>query len=272
MSAALQIDAKPAKHTAGTVRHALKGYFPHPEYGIVFEVAQATGFDANRRLDAMAMSLWPSRGLHVSGIEIKVARNDWRREKSNPEKAEQLARFCHYFYIASPTGVVPLSEVPANWGLLEVSDSGKIREAKAAASLKPEPVGYEFLAAVFRAASRGADPDTADATLQARREKLEAEFASRLQEELRNRRDTYKADAEAWREICVLLGAECTADRWFNRTGTVEAVRAVRRADIAGSYYGLRSLKETLATALHKVDAAISEFGIPEPVKKGLLE
>src|SRR6266850_716864 len=95
--------------TAAEVRAALKRYFAQPNYGIVFEVAKATGFNARRHLDAMAMGLWPSRGLTLMGIEIKVSRYDWRKERDEPQKAEELAKFCDYFCVAAPAGVVPLN-------------------------------------------------------------------------------------------------------------------------------------------------------------------
>lgn len=63
---------------ADAVRAALKRRYAQPECAVVFEVAQATGFSANRHLDAIAMELWPSRGLALHGIEIKVDLYDWQ--------------------------------------------------------------------------------------------------------------------------------------------------------------------------------------------------
>jgi hypothetical protein len=250
---------------AGQVRNALKAYFPHPEYGIAFEVASATGFAANRRLDAVVMSLWPSRGLHLYGV--KVARSDWRREKSNPAKAEELARFCHHFYLAAPANIVPASEVPPNWGLLEVDDGGRVHQTKAATLLKPEPPGYEFLAAVFRSIRREADPEMVDAALQSEREKLRVEHVERVEREVAARRERNEPDALAFRELIALLGVESVRG-WFDRPGIIEAVRAVHKARIAGSLGRLRLLKGTLDATLRDIDAALEEFGIPDPIEE----
>jgi hypothetical protein len=253
-------------HTAGSVRNALKSHFPHPEYGLIFEVAQGTGMNANRRLDAMAMSLWPSRGLLLYGIEIKVSRSDWRREKANPAKAEELARFCHQFYIAAPNDVVPRDELPPNWGLLEVDDAGKVGVTKPAATLAPEPPGYQFLAAVFRAIRREADPEMVDAILRTERDKLQTEYADRVRRELDRRRAANEPDAAAWRKLCEAIGID--PFEWLNRDKVIDAIRAVHGAGIAGSFGRLRSLRGTLSATLRDVDAAITEFAVPDPIEE----
>lgn len=254
-------------HTAGSVRQALKSHFPHPEYGIVFELAAATGYGANRRLDAMVMSLWPSRGLYLTGVEIKVSRNDWRREKGNPAKAEELARFCHHFYIAAPDDVVPVHELPANWGLLEVDDAGKVRVAKVAATLAPIAPGYPFLAAVFRSIRREADPEMVDAALQAERQKLRDEYEARrersVKDALAHRDNAFEADAKAWRAFCATIGEEPA--RWMNRDGVIAAVRAVHCAGVAGAWAHLRKLRECLTPALAGVNTALTDLEVLTP-------
>lgn len=262
MSALLD-KTEPMKATSGQVRHALKSYYAQPEYGLVFEVAQGTGWKANRHLDAMAMSLWPSRGLLLYGIEIKVDRGDWRREKRDPEKAEQLARFCHCFYIAAPAGVVPHSELPPNWGLLELQKNGQLRQVVAAVRLTPEPVDYHFLAAVFRASGRERDPDTADAAIKAHRAKLEAEFEDRLESALKARRNEFEQDALHWRELMQIVGKppEDTR-RWFNSPGLLEAVRAIHRSGLTGQFGRLNSLHKSLEVAL--ADLKVAMEGFPE--------
>ena len=46
-----------------------------------FRLAIVDGFaGGGRYADAIAMNLWPSRGLAVHGFEIKISRGDWQRE------------------------------------------------------------------------------------------------------------------------------------------------------------------------------------------------
>ena len=72
---------------AADVRAALARKFCAPEYALFYEVANATGSAATRSADAIAMGLWPSRGLYLQGFEIKVSRSDWLSELKNPAKA-----------------------------------------------------------------------------------------------------------------------------------------------------------------------------------------
>src|SRR5690349_16908111 len=56
---------------------ALRPYYPAREYALLPQVANGTGVGAFRHCDALALSLWPSRGLHLSGFEMKSYRGDW---------------------------------------------------------------------------------------------------------------------------------------------------------------------------------------------------
>lgn len=151
----LAIDAKPVSEVpvrlgAGDLLRALPLRFPSKEYALLPQVRNCTGFGGSiRTADALAVSLWPSRGIHLSGIEIKVSRGDWNRERAMPEKAEELAQYCDFWWIVAPKGVVPVSDLPPTWGLLEF-DGQKWRAPKTAKKLKPKPLGREFLASVMR--------------------------------------------------------------------------------------------------------------------------
>lgn len=101
----------------------LASAFPSPAHTLLCQVRNGTGY-ARRRTrtaDAIAVSTWPSRGLYFAGIEIKVARHDWKRELADPQKADDFHKYCRYWWVAAPAGVVELPEVPETWGYLEVS-------------------------------------------------------------------------------------------------------------------------------------------------------
>lgn len=129
-------------------------------YAIIPQVRNQTGYSAGyvRTADALAMQLYPSRGLAIIGFEIKVSKADWKREIKDPTKAEAIAQFCHEWVIAAPKGVVPVDEVPHAWGLMEVDSELRTRLVK-----KPEhrsdttPITYTFLAAIFRNLGRNTD-------------------------------------------------------------------------------------------------------------------
>ena len=139
--------------TSGQVYAAVVQYH-HPNAVVVAEVPDATGFDAKRRIDALAIGCWPSRGLYVHAIEIKVSRADLKREIFNPDKAEAIAVHCDEFYIAAPKGVVAnVDDLPPEWGLLEVrgEKTVKVRPGKRRKKKALNTMSREFFAAVVRA-------------------------------------------------------------------------------------------------------------------------
>lgn len=131
----------------------LKVRYQAPEWTILPQVANGTGFSRNQRryADAIGVSTFPSRGLSIAGFEIKVTRSDWLNERKNPQKAEDMAKYCHEWWLVVPDKeMVPLDELPPRWGLLAVS--GKFLKAvrKAEYNKTPTPIDMPLLAALCR--------------------------------------------------------------------------------------------------------------------------
>lgn len=164
--------------TADDLRAALRDRFPVAEYALFFEVRNGTGFQrTTRSADALAMSLWPSRGLDLHGFEIKVDRRDWMRELKDPAKAEEIARFCNrWWLVVSDASLVRDGELPPTWGLLAMKD-GKLKVVKEAPALTPQPVTPLFLASVLRSAQ--AIPE------QAISQRVESEVMRRVDAEIK---------------------------------------------------------------------------------------
>jgi len=143
---------------------ALRPLYPAREYALLPQCAAATGVNASRHADALAVGLWPSRGLYLSGFEIKTYRNDWLREKKNPEKAEDLHRFCNYWWIVTAAaGIVNEFELPNNWGLLAWNEQKKKLETRKPAAFVEarQPVTLDFFCAVLRKAQEVTAPAAA---------------------------------------------------------------------------------------------------------------
>ena len=180
-------------------------------WAFVTHVRNAAGFEANRTVDAFAMSLWPSRGLTLHGFEIKCSRTDWQRELVNPAKAEAFTQLVDRWWlaVADETIVLP-GELPDGWGLLAVRGRGLrcIREAgpqrpeggPAQARPLPEAFKRSFLASLLRAACRS-DQDAITevrkiARTEARRDAEEHTAAlEKTIEELRRREQTFEREA-----------------------------------------------------------------------------
>jgi len=110
----------PTASAAGVLDALRKGPFPAEAFAWLYEVSNATGWGGKRYADALVFSCWPSRGIHLTGIEVKVDRYDWVRELKNPEKAQEIQKWCSFFYLAVTPGIVNLDEVPKTWGLYVV--------------------------------------------------------------------------------------------------------------------------------------------------------
>lgn len=124
-------------------------------FALLREVRNRTGYHGRQRYaDALAVSCWPSRGLSFSGIEVKISRSDWQREIAEPEKSAEIQRFCHYWWIATPPGIVREGELPETWGLFEV-DGKKVMAVREAPRLEPDPPSIGFVCSVFRNQSKG---------------------------------------------------------------------------------------------------------------------
>ena len=161
------------------VKAALRAHYKVAEYALMWEVSNATGSNSRRHADAVVMNLWPSRGLFIEGIEIKVSRSDWRRELEQPEKSEPIARYCDYWWIVAPAGIVQEHEVPAMWGYKQVSDKGAVRTIKQAPKKDPVPLDRGFVAAMLRRASEadaGMVERLVDRQIAAERERIAKEI------------------------------------------------------------------------------------------------
>jgi len=127
----------------------LKRRWPWPAYVMLPQVGNSTGFACRRYADAVVVSTYPSRGIYAIGVEIKTSRSDWRKELAEPEKAEAVLKYCLYWYVVAPKGLLNPAEIPEQWGLIEC-DSRSTRIIKRAPKLKPVAPTWEFMAAVTR--------------------------------------------------------------------------------------------------------------------------
>lgn len=133
---------------------ALRDRFCGPEWACFFEVANGTGSHGRRYADAVAMNLYPSRGLEINGVEVKVSRSDWLRELKNPNKAEDVYQYCDRWWLAvSDANIVALGELPATWGLMVLSGKS-LRVVTQAPKLEPAQLSRTFFAALARRSSQ----------------------------------------------------------------------------------------------------------------------
>lgn len=141
--------------TTAELREMLRARYTGDQWAYYEEVHDSTGAGQSRSCDAIAMHLWPSKGLEIHGHELKVTRSDWLHELKDPDKAETFKRHCdRWWLVVSSKAIVQPGELPDGWGLLKVH-GGKLAVSRGAAKLEPEPMGRRMLAALLRRASQG---------------------------------------------------------------------------------------------------------------------
>jgi hypothetical protein len=146
---------------------------------IAFEVNEGTGASSGRRIDALAMHLWPSNDYKIIGFEIKVARSDWLNEMKQPDKSLALSKYCDEFYLVAPYGVLGIDELPKTWGYIQATDERiftKIKAPKREASEIERPFMASFMRQITRKYS---DKKLLTAQIEKVKEKLHNEFDDR---------------------------------------------------------------------------------------------
>jgi hypothetical protein len=273
--------------TSPAIYDALRERYCAPQYALFYEVANGTGANIQRYADALAMSLFPSRGLHMHGFEVKVSRHDWQRELGNPHKAEEgIFKFCDHWWIVTPEDIVKPGELPPTWGHLELKVSGSLqdgtwkavlRQAKAAPLLEAQQMSRSFIAALLRRADEGVSARVRTLVneetrgLREKLAKVSADNEAAIREEVDERMKRNDERFKEVREFEAVLGepiAEYGADR-----GTARILKAMKAAGFAGTYGGLERLATQMETAVAGIREHLAAFDAlapaPEEKKKG---
>lgn len=137
--------------TSGDVVKCLKMYFATPAYCLLEQVADGTGARQHRWADAVAMSVWPSRGYDIHGIEVKVSKYDWQNELKNPAKSAAVQQYCNRWWIATPDDtIIAPGELPPTWGWMVCNPKGSMKVIVPAPELTPKAPSVEFVASILR--------------------------------------------------------------------------------------------------------------------------
>jgi hypothetical protein len=200
------------------------------------------------------MSLWPSRGLELHGFEIKSYRGDWLNEVKNPAKAEEIARFCHRWWVVADKETVEESELPPSWGLLIPKGRGlfTIRQAELQ---KAEPMTYAFIASVFRNISGGMVPVT---TIE---EKLQEKYKLGKEEGERSAlrmREMYRALLAQIADFEKASGVKIGRYESGEKIGA--AVALAKKLGEDGLVGQLKGNRNRIANVLRVIDEAIEEM------------
>jgi hypothetical protein len=144
--------------TSTDLRKMLRSRYAGSAWAVFDEVHNHTGYRAGRKsrsCDAMVMGLWPSKGLELEGVEIKVTRADWLNELRDPDKSKAFRQYCdRWWLVISSRDMVKEGELPADWGMMWVRNR-KLVVSKGAPKLEPLVMDRNMLAGLLRRASQG---------------------------------------------------------------------------------------------------------------------
>lgn len=109
--------------------------------GCLVAVSEVAGGWTGEIPDAIGFSLshWES-GATV--IEVKVSRSDFLADRHKPHR--HAGGMGSWRYFMAPAGLIALDELPADWGLIEVTPGGICR-VKAGAMADVRKLGYDAL-------------------------------------------------------------------------------------------------------------------------------
>lgn len=137
--------------TAQQILEALGATYESDAYAFLSQLRNGTGYDKSARTaDAIAMCLWPSRGLEIEGYEIKVSKSDWKAELAEPSKADEFFKYCDRWWLITPKDLIDVKELPIGWGLKEF-DGTKIKiKVQAERNKKPLAPDRLLLGSILR--------------------------------------------------------------------------------------------------------------------------
>lgn len=227
---------------------ALKRRYTDPEWALFTEVRNQTGFGHDvKAADALAMSLYPSRGIALHGFEVKASRSDWLKELRDPEKAAVIQAYCdRWWVVAGSSDIVEESELPKNWGLLVPSGTG-LKVKKSAPKLKPKKLSMSFIASILRSATRVGKED------------LHEEFSRGVKDGIARSKVSSDATIEELRRAIAKFedASGVEIGQSWNATRIGEAVKAVMAGEhlvLAGRLKQIRSMAKRVMEATKEIE------------------
>lgn len=201
----------------------LRVMFPANEYALMPQVRNGTGFSkVARTADAIAISLWPSRGIDIIGFEMKASRSDVLKELADSSKSDAIGKHCAFWWlVVSDPKLISLDELPSAWGLIAIKD-GAAKKIRPAPRRIAEPPDLPLVASIMKAAQGSV---TGESDVQRRIDaavaKAEAKVAERFEREAERKKHEVEMGrgdlAAAHRRFLEETGIDIVADGRYGR-------------------------------------------------------
>jgi len=263
---------------SSVIRAALQERFCRPEWALFFEVANGTGGTIRRYADAVAMNLFPSRGLEVHGFEVKISRSDWQREMKNPNKAEAIWKYCDRWWIVAPGGIVRKDELPPTWGLMELTGgkgsndvNSKLRIAVQAPKLEPQELTRYFIAALLRRASE-ADQSVVDQLVDRKLRVLREQDRQHIERTIDSRLSAMRDKLAKVSAFEKQLGVSITD--WNATPAQGAALRAIGAVGLDKTWGHIYDIRKRLDAIIREINTVIAcnEVYLPPASESRALE
>lgn len=140
------------------IRKALRQRYSKTGFYLYEEVKRSSGYAKPERFaDAIAISLFPSKGITLTGYEIKTRRSDLLAELRDPAKADAIKQFCDYWVliVSNRSMLEGKIQVPDDWGIERFAPPnenlphGMWITTRKAKQLYPKPPDRYFLASLL---------------------------------------------------------------------------------------------------------------------------
>ncbi len=118
-----------------------------------FRAGTGWGANSNRYLDLWAMQTFPSLPMSRVGVEIKISRQDWRKEMRDTLKRDAALQITTEFYFACPEGLIREADLPVEAGLIWAYEDGRAEIVVPAPHRENLPT-WVFVASLARRAAK----------------------------------------------------------------------------------------------------------------------
>lgn len=256
------------KVTAAAIKVGLRTSFGTDGHRVFFEVGDDTGTRVRRHADAVAIGIWPSTGHQIHGFEIKVSRGDFLAEMKSPEKSQPVFRYCHRWSLVTPPGLVKVSELPPNWGLMTF-DGKTMRTVQQAPRLTPEPPTSGFMAALVRRAG-DMDSEIILAAVKKARGDWEADMERRRKEQPLTKWevDSLKSRVDEAERVVAKIKEVLPDLNVYNIDQYTAAIKAAQKAGLSGQYNNIVGLLNTMEGACASIRNHYNAAGFDLPTKE----
>ncbi len=251
---------KPKNIGTAAVLRLLRDKYAPPAWALFEELRNGTGWQRHvRTADAVALGLWPSRGLELLGFEVKISRADLLAQLRNPAKSTEIQKYCdRWWLVLADASLIKPGELPPNWGLMVVRGTKQLRAVTEAPKLRAKKMDRAFLASMIRQVHKTHAPRAElDEAIAAIDEKAKVRAGEMLDAETSRLQRAQKHNAKIIAEFEEASGVRLSE---WNAADVGGAVKFVINADVDRLRRQMEGLANQHRRLAEQVEKALAGF------------